>query len=54
MAEERQQRTVVFTGRHCEVATLVQETTVEGFIRRREDDARELHLMYERIKEHFY
>jgi len=34
--------------------TLVQETTVEGFVRKREDDARELRTMYERISEYFY
>ena len=34
--------------------TLVQETMVEGFVRKREDDARELHMIYERISKYFY
>jgi hypothetical protein len=36
------------------LATLVQETTVEGFIRKQEDDAHELHMIYERINKYFY
>ena len=36
------------------LATFVQETTVNGFIRRSEEDDRELRMMYERIRRFFY